>query len=202
MSTGRVDDGAVAAARPQEPVRLTTRNIQAAGREAPAAALAATWPLGHPRGTPNPVPAAVWTGPRQPLQACASPGALHGRWPGGAVLVRATAPTAEQTNDGAPADLLDRIDAELHAGRPVAALLTPLTQTGAGQHDPQWLYIVARNYWPDGTVYYLGQSGSAAHGPDIRLYVHECTGALLKPGLKTARYSIDMESRVTRIATS
>ncbi len=198
MSTGRVDVGAVAASRPREPVRLTTQNIRAAGREAPLA----TWPLGHPRGAPNPVPAAVWKGPRQPLQSCASPATLRGHWPDGAVLVRAAAPPSGDRDDMAPAELLDRIDAELHAGRPVAALLTLANRTEAGPEDRQWLHIVARNYWPDGTVYYLGRPVSAANGSDIRLYVHEGTLALIKPGLKTARYSIDMEHVVTRIATA
>lgn len=209
MSTQGIDVGAHSASQPREAVRLTTRHIENTGGDRPDAE---TWPLGHPRGGPNPMPAARWAGPRQPLQAHAMPDALKVFRPGGMVMVRGTChrmPSEVESATGCAepvgdrAAILDRIDGELHAGRPVAVSLshsakTEMTGDGCGRSA---LHVVARNYWPDGTVYYLCRD-EAAHGQDIRLYVHEDDLSLVKPGLRTARYAADRESFVICVATA
>ncbi len=203
MSTRGVDVGAMTASQPRGPLRLTTQHILAnAGGSAPA-----TWPLGHPRGAPNPMPAARWTGPQQPLQAHTAPDVLKAYRSGGVVLARggcSPAGDAEESESsyGMRADLLDRIDIELHAGRPVAVSLSTATACAAAGDacGRPCLHVIARNYWPDGTVYYLCQDGSA-YGQDIRLYVHEQELSLVKPGLRTARYAADRESVVICVAT-
>ena len=199
MSTPRVGVGGMTGSQPCEPVRLTTRHIDT---DCPAEAPATTdWPLGHPRAADPPIPAARWTGRPQPLQAVACPGALQGRWPDGAVMVRGCSETAA-VGDEARRAMIDRIDVELHAGRPVAVSLESTAAPESPDDRPTacWMYLVARNYWPDGTVYYLGQVEWADEQLDVRLYVRGRGFALVKRGPKSGRCPLGLESIVTGVA--
>ena len=199
MSTPRVDVGGMTGSHPCEPVRLTTGHINADDpAEAPATT---TWPLGHPRAADPPIPAARWTGRPQPLQAVACPGSLQDRWPDGAVMVRGSCEAATVGADARQA-MIDRIDVELHAGRPVAVSLESTDAPDSPEDRPAacWMHLVARNYWPDGTVYYLGLVEWADEQLDVRLYVRERDFALVKRGPKSGRCPLGLESVVTGIA--
>ena len=199
MSTQRVDVGGKTGSPPCEPVRLTTRHIDTDGlTERPEST---GWPLGHPRAADPPIPAARWSGRQQPLQAVACPRALQGHWPDGAVIVRSCGESAAAGTEARMA-MIDRIDAELHAGRPVAVSLESTDASDIGEDRPAacWMHLVARNYWPDGTVYYLGLVEWADEQLDVRLYVRERDYALVKRGPKSGRCPLGLESIVTGVA--
>ena len=199
MSTPRVDVGGMTGSPPCEPVRLTTRHIDTEGPADAPETIA--WPLGHPRAADPPIPAARWSGRRQPLQAIACTGALQDDWPASAAIVQGRCEKAAAGKEARRA-MIDRIDVELHAGRPVAVSL----ESTAAPENPEdrppacWMYLVARNYWPDGTVYYLGQVEWADEQLDVRLYVRERDFALVKRGPKSGRCPLGLESMVTSVA--
>ena len=181
----------VAATRPGDPVRLTSKNIDPERRHDPAA----NWPAGHPRHA-QPVPAALWIGPRQPLQsrtganplACPAKSDSESglrleavaalamlREPPGArylPLPRDGGPTAAEATTQAKenARLLNLIDLELHAGRQIVVAIDSMAENPFA--DERRIRITARCYWPDGTVYYVGEDDTSVD-KSIRLYVHE-----------------------------
>lgn len=192
MSIPGGESDTVVMSRPGDPVRLTSKNIDLERHQDPAAA----WPPGHPRGGADPIPAALWIGPRQPLQArtvadtlaCPAKGeegrgirleavaalAMLREPPGtryvplpreGGPATRST-PTQAREN----ARLLNLIDLEMHAGRQLVVAIDSLAENPFA--DEQRIRITARRYWPDGTVYYVGDDDGPAD-KSLRLYVHE-----------------------------
>ena len=214
----------------QAGVQLTTQHVDKRCRRP---SQRTPWPFGHPRGGLNPVPAAQWVGAPQVLQANApekhfkpwgTPGVTRDcgsytvaslnamgyrvggrlskkmmlpRGHGAEVNGKAVLPMAETTL------ILDTIDVELHAGRPVAVAVdyhaggSPL---GDGLSD-HWFYMTGRDYLPDRTVYYIGQDNAASWGKNIRLYVHEETLSLIKPGVESSENAIDHEYSVVNLVT-
>lgn len=191
------------------------------------------WPFGHPRGGLNPVPAARWVGPPEPLQANApekhfKPWGTKGvtkdcgsyttaslnamgyrvggrlsnnmmlpKGHGAEVNGKAVLPREENIR------ILDTIDIELHAGRPVTVAVdyhSGGAPRGDGLSD-HWFYITGRQFLPDRTVYYLGQDNAASWGQNLPLYVHEESLTLTKPGVQNSDNAIDMEYRVVNLVT-
>ena len=193
MSIPGGDTATIAIARPEDPVRLTSKNTDLAGCRNPAMG---DLPADHPRAAREPVPVARWIGPRQPLHARAAANgrghaaadAIGGGCHMGAVATLTAlqeppctryVPQCDRVANASSGDpratqenarILNLIDLELHAGREVV-IAVGLTTGGALSGD-RLLRITSRTYWPDGTIYYVGKD-DAETGRDIRLYVHE-----------------------------
>lgn len=192
MSIPGGESDTVVTSRPGDPVRLTSKNIDSERRHNAAT----VWPPGHPRGGAVPIPAALWTGPRQPLQA--RTGADTRACPaksdeGNGIRLEAVAALAmlreppgtryvPLPREGGPATrgattqvrenarLLNLIDLEMHAGRQLVVAIDSMAENPFA--DERRIRITARCYWPDGTVYYVGDDDGPAD-KSLRLYVHQ-----------------------------
>lgn len=193
----------------------------------------APWPFGHPRSGPQAVPAAQWVGPPEVLTAKApdkhfkpwgTPGVAQdcgsytvaslnamGYRVGGRLSKKMMLPHGHGAEVNGKAVLpleeniriLDTIDVQLHAGRPVAVAVDYQAggaPAGDGLSD-HWFYITDRDYLPDRTVFYYGQDNAASWGQNIRLFVHEETLALVKPFVRASNNAIDKEYTVVNLVT-
>ncbi len=199
MSIPGGDAATIPIARPGDPVRLTSKNTDLAGRPIPAKD---ALPADHPCAVLEPIPVARWIGPRQPLDACPAgdgqPASMADVTDGGchsgavATLAALQEPpctryvplseAAVDVNSGIPrstqenARILNLLDLELHAGRQVVVAVG--STVGGALSGDRLFRITGRRYWPDGTIFYVGEDDAKA-GRDIRLYVHEVDLSLI-----------------------
>lgn len=223
MSSQSAKPSVMPVSLPGEAVRLTTQHIDRKCRVPPATM---NLPSGKWRGAIDPGATARWMGPRQSLQSCAPDSVfmprgtkamtmdcftvaslslsenrtagltrtkmISSRGPGDEVTGASVSPLERN------ARILDTIDVELHAGRPVAVAVSYAAggePAGDGLTN-HWFCVVARDILPDGRVCYVGQDNATAASREFRLFVNQDDLRLFKPGLRDPRFATDFEYTV------